>query len=227
MQTAWCVQHISWWGLCAESTPCSTFDRSQAALLQGQHPIHRALLSKAVRRAVGSTAAARIQATRRESMARWRSGVRAHREAANARGAPMAAVRDEGVPGPSADSDEGAAAATPLPAGPLDARFVDTAAGSAAAVAAPEASPSSGATVPAPSRLSYVSTAGWQLFVDGDDGDEFYCNTRTLASQRNVPDDYKYVSPAGWTDRVDEEGDKFFYNVRTEEVMWERPRDHV
>jgi hypothetical protein len=91
------------------------FDRSQAALLQGLHPIHRSMLSKAVRRAVGSTAAAVIQATRRASMAHWRSGVRAHpvREAANARGTPMAAVRDGGDEGvlPSADSDKGAAAA--------------------------------------------------------------------------------------------------------------------
>ena len=77
------------------------------------------------------------------------------------------------------------------------------------------------------SRLSYVSPSGWQLYVDEDDGDEFYYNTRTLASQRSVPDDYKYVSPSGWTDRVDEEGARFFYNVRTEEVTWERPRDHA
>ena len=74
--------------------------------------------------------------------------------------------------------------------------------------------------------MSYVSPAGWQLYVD-DDGDEFYYNARTLASQRNVPGDYKYVSPAGWTEYVDEEGDRFYYIVRSEEVTWERPRDHA
>ncbi len=76
-------------------------------------------------------------------------------------------------------------------------------------------------------RVSYVSPSGWQLFIDADDGDEFYYNVQTLASQRTVPDDYRYVSPAGWIDYVDEDGDRFFYNVRTEAVSWERPRDHV
>ena len=183
-------------------------------------------------------AAARIQAARRVSVAR-----RKYRARVEATTSCLATVAPAGV------QSAAAAAGGPLLAavGPLDPRLAfaavriqaarrgsvvrrqfheirRTAAGGAAAGSAGAAV--AGAAAGPANRLSYVSPAGWQLYVD-DDGDEFYYNARTLASQRNVPGDYKYVSPAGWTEYVDEEGDRFYYNVRSEEVTWERPRDHA
>ena len=116
------------------------------------------------------------------------------------------------------DTGRTAAGAAPGPSVGCVARGVRAAAGSAGI--APR-----GVTAPV-NRLSYVSPSGWQLFVDADDGDEFYYNTNSLASQRQVPPDYKYISPAGWTEYVDEECDRYYYNVHTEAVTWERPSDH-
>lgn len=147
-----------------------------------------------------------------------------------------------------------AATARLLPAGPLDLRHVIAATriqaarrgsvvrkqffneirrvdasgvrGAAAAAAPAAAAAKTSSSTTEPNRLSYVSPSGWRLFVD-DDGDEFYYNTHTLASQRKVPGDYQYVSATGWTEYVDEEGDRFFYNVHTKAVTWVRPGDHV
>ena len=143
-------------------------------------------------------AAARIQAAARGSVVRRQLLDRVTRRTAGAAGAP-----GRGTGGAAVGVERVAAGR----AGP-------------GTTAAPHSAPAS------VTRLSYVSPSGWQLFVDADDGDEFYYNPRTLASQRRVPADYKYVSPAGWTEYVDEAGDRFYVNVHTEAVMWERPSDH-